>query len=272
MLKPAGKMARGVLFAMLMVGVSGFAAAADQPLKNADVEKMVAAKLAPQTIIMTIQASPSSFDTSPDQLIRLSKAGIPQNVIEAMVAAGGGSAPGAAASAGPAGPVGVGQVVMVDGGKRVNMHYTAGTMRTAVRALGFGGAATYAALPGAQAQLRTGNRPSFDVAVPSNARPDGYVTLARFEPRKNGTREVSIAGGGGFSYSTGIHPDRLIATTITQAPSQAGAPAGHTVYRITPTQDLVAGEYALVASAGPAQTNGFGQAPASGNYFDFGID
>ena len=110
---------------------------------------MMSAKIAPQIIVMTIQSSPSRFDTSPDQLVRLTRAGVPQDVIAAMVAAGGGSGTGAAGGAAAAGgPVAVGQVMMVDGGKRTNMQYTAGTSRTAVRGLGLGGAATYAALPG----------------------------------------------------------------------------------------------------------------------------
>ena len=133
---------------MLLAGI-GAAGAADAQLTNAGVREMVSAKIAPQIIVMTIQSSPSRFDTSPDQLVRLTRAGVPQDVIAAMVAAGGGSATGAAGGAAAAGgPVAVGQVMMVDGGKRTNMQYTAGTLRTAVRGLGLGGAATYAALPG----------------------------------------------------------------------------------------------------------------------------
>ena len=273
MRKPVSRVFRGVLVGMLLAGI-GAAGAADAQLTNAGVREMVSAKIAPQIIVMTIQSSPSRFDTSPDQLVRLTRAGVPQDVIAAMVAAGGGSGTGAAggaAAAAAGGPVAVGQVMMVDGGKRTNMQYTAGTLRTAVRGLGFGGAATYAALPGPRAQLRiAGKRPAFDVAIPSNARPEGYVTLARFEQRKNGTREVSIAGGGGFSYSTGIHPDRIVATTV--SPVSGGAPSGHTVYRFTPSQDLAPGEYALVSTAAQAQGGGFGQSAAAGSYFDFGVD
>ena len=153
---------------MLLAGI-GAAGAADAQLTNAGVQEMVSAKIAPQIIVMTIQSSPSRFDTSPDQLVRLTRAGVPQDVIAAMVAAGGGSGTGAAGGAAAAGgPVAVGQVMMVDGGKRTNMQYTAGTSRTAVRGLGLGGAATYAALPGPRAQLRiAGKRPAFDVAIPA---------------------------------------------------------------------------------------------------------
>lgn len=273
MREPVKRVLRGALVGMVMVvGASGIAHAAE--LTNADVQKMVAAKLAPQTIIMTIQSSPSKFNTSPDQVIRLSKAGVPQAVIEAMIAANGGSGAGASAGGTATGSAAIraDEVVMLDGNQRISMRYTVGTMRTAVRALGFGGAATYASLPGPKAQQRISNkRPSFVVAAPSNARPEGHVILASFETRKNGTREVSIASGGGYSFSTGIHPDRIIATTFEPLASQAGAPSGHTVYRITPNVDLAPGEYALVPASGPAQQTGFG-ATGSSNYFDFGVD
>lgn len=271
MRKPALRVFRGAMLGMVM-GVAGVASAAGAQLTNADVQKMVSAKIASPTIIMAIQSSQSNFDTSPDQLVRLTRAGVPQDVIAAMVAAGGGNgAAPAGATAAASGPVGAGQVVMMDGNQRINMQYTAGTLRTAVRALGFGGAATYAALPGSRAQLRIqSKRPSFEVAIPNNARPDGYVTLAHFEPRKNGTREVSIAGGGGFSYSVGIHPDRIVATTATQV--SGGAPAGSVLYRFTPSQDLAPGEYAVVSTTSQAQGGTLAQAAGAGSYFDFGVD
>ena len=70
-----------------------------------------------------------------------------------------------------------------------------------------------------------------------------------------------------MSWSIGIHPDRVIAVTMEPA-GGAGAPAGHTMYRVSPNAELWPGEYALVV-AGQMQ-QGYGGIP--GTFFDFGVD
>jgi len=54
----------------------GQAAAQPKPLVNADIVKMVKAGLAENTIVLAIQNKPSSFDTSPEELIRLKEQGV----------------------------------------------------------------------------------------------------------------------------------------------------------------------------------------------------
>ena len=146
MSKPVGRWFKAAVAAAVLVSAPVVASAAGKQLTNADVEKMVSGKLAPQTIIMTIQSSSSRFDTSPDQLIRLSNAGVPQDVIEAMISAGNaraaapatasrGSARAAAApAAASASAMRADEVVMLDGAQRVSMSYSAATTRTAARA------------------------------------------------------------------------------------------------------------------------------------------
>jgi hypothetical protein len=60
-------------------------AAQPKPLVNADIVKMVKAGLAENTIVLAIQNKPSSFDTNPEELIRLKEQGISQAVLNAML-------------------------------------------------------------------------------------------------------------------------------------------------------------------------------------------
>jgi len=53
-------------------------------LTNDKVIEMMAAKVAPSVIVSQIRASKTNFNLSPAEVIRLSKAGVPANVIEAM--------------------------------------------------------------------------------------------------------------------------------------------------------------------------------------------
>jgi hypothetical protein len=69
------------------------------PLTNQDVIKMVAAGLAEPVVVATIQASPANYDTSPDGLIALQKAGVTQNEMTAMMAGHPAISQGAAAAA-----------------------------------------------------------------------------------------------------------------------------------------------------------------------------
>jgi hypothetical protein len=80
---------------------------AKAPLTNADVVKMVQAGLSESVVMATIQANSGNYDTSPDGLISLQKAGVTQNEMNAMVAAqqgaNGSGAPGSSANAAAAG-------------------------------------------------------------------------------------------------------------------------------------------------------------------------
>ena len=60
-------------------------AAQPKPLVNADIVKMVKAGLAENTIVLAIQNKPSSFDTNPEELIRLKEQGVSQAVLNAML-------------------------------------------------------------------------------------------------------------------------------------------------------------------------------------------
>lgn len=165
------------------------------------------------------------------------------------------------------------ELTLVNGRERIQMRQITAQTRTAARAMGFGGVSQYAVLPGRAAMYRLpNNQPTFLLAAPSNIQPQGLFTLARFEPRPNGTREVLI-GGGYMSYSSGIVADRQVQLNARQAPSQAGAPAGSILYELTPVAPIPPGEYAMIVSIGvQGGGNPFGGAAMAGTFYDFGVD
>lgn len=168
-------------------------------------------------------------------------------------------------------PVSPEEITLYDGGNKKVMSYLIPQMRTAARALGFGGVAQYAVLRGTRATLRLdSNQPRFLFAVPTNAQAESYLTVANFAVRDNGTREV-IVGGGYMSYSTGIHQDRVIPITVEKVSDQSKAPKGFILYTATPNAPLTAGEYAVVFYTSQIRTAGFFSS-ALDSYFDFGVD
>ncbi|MDR1010413.1 MAG: hypothetical protein LBM04_04710 [Opitutaceae bacterium] len=165
-------------------------------------------------------------------------------------------------------------IYMIDGSENKVMRYITAQSRTAARALGMGGVATYTVLRGRAATMRITNKtPGFIVAIPDQAQPESYFTLASFEPRKNETREV-ITGGGYMSYSSGIHKSRIIDVTSEKMADQSRAPKSFTIYKLTPVKPMNAGEYALVLYTGELQSlvSAWFTAGTGNSYFDFGID
>ena len=74
-----------------------------------------------------------------------------------------------------------------------------------------------------------------------------------------------------MSYSTGIHPDRIVATTIEKLADQSKAPKNFTIYTAIPNVPLPAGEYAVVFYNRQVRSPGY-FAGVVDSYFDFGID
>jgi hypothetical protein len=74
-------MRRAALFMFIV-----FPLIAEEPLTNADVVKLVKAGLSAETIEAKIAGSATSFDTSTDALVALAEAGVPDRVIQVMLA------------------------------------------------------------------------------------------------------------------------------------------------------------------------------------------
>src|SRR6202007_2538777 len=83
-----------LLVALCMFGAA-IALAAQQPqtsrattaLTNKDITTMISARLSQEIVIAKIKSSACRFDTSPDKLAEIKKAGVPDAVILAMVQA-----------------------------------------------------------------------------------------------------------------------------------------------------------------------------------------
>src|SRR6266566_6908108 len=84
-----------LMFAMLLAVILEHSSAAQQSQKsltNDDVVAMVHKKLPESVIVSAIQAGPSKFSTSTNELIRLNAAGVTEKELNAILAASGGSA------------------------------------------------------------------------------------------------------------------------------------------------------------------------------------
>jgi hypothetical protein len=103
----AGKMRARRITGLVVLMAAGGAASAQQsasPLTNADIIKMVKAGVPESVVIASIRSGPANFDTTPDGLIALHKAGLTAGELDAMSSPNSGAAQAAAAPAVPAGP------------------------------------------------------------------------------------------------------------------------------------------------------------------------
>lgn len=136
-----------LLAAVLLCAPATASAQEAKSLTNADVVAMLKAGLPEATVILAIQKGPTNFDTSPQALIQLKNQGVSPKVMDAMIQPAG---PAAAApqpsvvpsrpnpfdpsslTAGVGVPVAGGDVILVDGDKRIQMKYSTPTLgRTA---------------------------------------------------------------------------------------------------------------------------------------------
>ncbi|SHG68570.1 hypothetical protein [Massilia sp. CF038] len=265
------------LLASVLVSTAALAAT----VRNADVIKLLEAGMPEEVVLQAIANGTPKFDTSTDALIALKAKGATPAILSAMLRPAGATAAPAASAGKQSAPsqqrkasnsgYNPEEVTLIVNGQPQIMSYIIPQTRTAARALGFGGMASYASLSGKAAQRRlASNTPEFIVSVPKNAQADNYLTLANFAVRNNDTREV-MTGGGYMSYSSGINKSRVVKVTTTALPDQSGAREGFILYKITPEAPLKAGEYALVLYTGEMRTAGF-FAQAANSYFDFGVD
>ncbi len=265
---------------LLALGLLSASAAWAAPVTNADIVQLLDAQMPESVILQAIATGTPKFDTSAKALIALKNKGASPAVLNAVLnpksltaAPAPAAAPAARATPAVAASVAINpeEAIVVQGGQETPMQYIVAQTRTAARALGFGGMATYATLTGGKAARRLpGEGFEFIVSVPKNAQVTGYVTIANFAVRNNGTREVST-GGGYMSYSSGINKDRVVAITSEQLPDQSRAKEGFILYKVKPERPLGSGEYALIFYTAEVRVSGF-FAQAANSFYDFGVD
>src|SRR5580765_6127468 len=90
--------------ALLMIGVIApvlVSQQAPKPLTNDDVTTMVNSGMPESVVVSAIQSRAGKFSTSTSELVRLHKAGVTENELNAMIAA---SSKGSSSSPAPSGP------------------------------------------------------------------------------------------------------------------------------------------------------------------------
>lgn len=91
-MKTKTKLIPPIILSLLVVACAATAAEKDKPLTNADVIKLLAAKIPESVILAKIQTSKVKFDTSTDEIIELNKKGVSEKVLAAMLNPQGNSA------------------------------------------------------------------------------------------------------------------------------------------------------------------------------------
>lgn len=237
------------LLAVLAV-VPGPSAAKDV-LTNDDVVKLVKGGLPESVIVQKIRASERKFDTSADGLIKLKNAGVPDKVIEAMVA----PAPATAAVPPPAAPAAGPSIAHVVGNGQKPLKGVYGNMEFKVHP--FGGSRQEVVLLENRAQYRiTDQEPVF-----FSSNPDHQWILVRLKPGKRDrnlpmSKNSGMWNYGGHTFRHGVDPKYAVKLVTEPGPNGG--------MRIKTEEPLKPGEYGFVAATrGQINMN---------EVFDFAVD
>lgn len=256
-------------------------------LTNADVQKMVEAKLADPIIVAKIRSSTCNFDTSTDALLKLKAAGISDAVLEAMVGATGANRadpttkPPEPDPNDPKSPHDAGiywrpkekrdkQMVALE--PSVYSQGKSGGMFTSAMTYGIAKAKWKAVVRGDRSNLRTSESAPefwfyFEEKSHGLSQSAGYFTaasspnefiLAKME-QKDKDRELIVGEFGAFRSSAGTRSKDVMDFDFEKI-----APG---IYKVTPKSPLKPGEYCFFY----AGTN-MGMGMTGGKLFDFGID
>jgi hypothetical protein len=279
------------LLALTIAFTSSVALAQDgnsggEVLNNDKVITMVKAGLPNSIIVNKIHASKCSFDTSTGELIRLKNEKVPDDIINAMVeAAGGTSTMKLATGAGdtsktdPNDPLATHEAGIYlyeerDGTKKmtqlepsVSKQQKTGGVFTSAMTAGLTKVKFKAALSGRSASLQLASRrPVFyfyfevkNAGLSSNsyyATSPSEFALVNLDVKEN-TREVTVSQANAFGAQSGTMDKASRSFKIEKI--------GAGVYRVIPDQDLADGEYGFYNGGG------MGGGATVAKIFDFGI-
>lgn len=240
--------------AFLGIAVTAGPGVAQERLTNDAIVKMVKSGLPESVIVQKIRTSQKEFDTSADALIKLKGAGVPDKVIEAMMAPAAG--PGTAAApppvvvATPAEPV----IVHVVGRDQRPLKSIIGNMQFKVEP--FAGSRQEVVLQENRAQYRTTEKePVF-----SSPNTNHQWILARLKPGKR-DRNLPINKNSGWFYGGATFQQGVDSKYAIKLSTEPGPNGG---VQLRPVEPLKPGEYGFVAAT-------------RGNInlvevFDFGVD
>lgn len=282
------KCLRKFLLILSIVLLSGASVLAQETMKNADVVSLVKAGLSSSIVIDKIRTSKSDFDLSTDALILLKQAGVPDDVVGAMLAAKTGATnPGPAATGGgiadpndPRAPhdYGIYNFEERDGSRKMTQmmptvsqqNRTGGGFTASITPFGLGKVKTKANLPGTTSKLQLGSpNPVFyfyldnksgglNTASGIPATPAEFA-LIRFNIRSD-NREVTIAKANAYGAKGGLSDEYVVEFNAEDL--------GNGIFRVTPKTALKNGEYAFyLLNSG----NSNASAAVGAKFFDFGI-
>lgn len=250
-----------VLVAAVGLSLPGATSLAQEVLTNDSVIQMIKAGLPEAVVIAKIRSTATKFDLKTDSLVSLKKAGVSDKVLEAMVAAGSGSAPTTGAMPAPPAPaMAAGALKNTDviyqlvGGKYVEMFATSANLETN---MAFFQSKSEVVLEGKKAQYRTTDKqPVFLSTYSSTDAP--LVRLKQGDDHND--RNLKIGSGAfmpfGGTQKMGVRNEDKIPVTIERDPRG--------FYKVTPSAALPPGEYGFILATG------FGA--GSGKIYDFGVD
>lgn len=248
----------------------------NKALTNADVLEMISAGLPETTIVLAIQQTASTYDTSPQALIQLKKAGATQKVLDAMLQAKQpqsavetgtnantakpfGGMPGATSGNAAA----FGEVTLIDGKNRILMKRTSPDSgmnmgKAMIPGVGlFMKTKVKARFNGNHAQLRTANNlPQFEITLRADENISDVVGIAILQV-KSERRELEIARAGVTGASSGLRKENQLPVSFEEIQTYTGSGMKQIKYRIKLVNAASPGEYALAVGA---------------TYYDFGID
>jgi hypothetical protein len=239
-----------VVLAFLGIAVTGGPGLAQEMLTNDAIVKMVKSGLPENVIVQKIRVSQKKFDTSADALIKLKGAGVPDKVIEAMMAPVATAAVPPVVVATPAEPF----IVHVLGRDQKPLKAVIGNMQFKVEP--FAGSRQEVVLPENRAQYRTTEKEPVFTSPNTNHQ----WILARLKPGKR-DRNLPINKNSGWFYGGATFQQGVDSKYAIKLSTEPGPNGG---VQLRPAEPLKPGEYGFVAAT-------------RGNInlvevFDFGVD
>ena len=267
---------------------SSVASAQEEAMTNEEVVSLATAGLNSSVIVNKIRTSKSNFDTSTDALIKLKKAGIGDDVINAMLEAKSGKPlPAVAASIQPEGdpndpmaPHNFGIYLYEESGGVRKMtqlepnvsaqNRTDGLFVARITPFGLGKVKIKANLPGKEAELQLKTRrPVFyfyldrktgglniSSGIPSST---NEFAMIKFKLRKT-DREITLSRANAYAVKGGLLDEFVVPFNSENL--------GGGIFRVTPTADLKNGEYAFyIINSGESNAG----TAVGAKFFDFGI-
>jgi hypothetical protein len=238
-----------------------------EPVDNSTVLKLLDAGMTDEVILKVIASGETKFDTSKNALTELKSKGASANVIVAIITAGQAvPAQPALLSAGTQNQIDADYVASVAEAKETPLSYITPEFRTSTRALGLGGAGTYAVLNGPSAESSVSANISFVASLPRGAQPSGSITLAIFTVQEDGNREIMVENAVWGKVTSGIPKERSIPLNFEKLADQSRAKDSCVLYRITLGHPLSPGQYGIITKL---DTGGFQQ---TGRVYDFKVN